>query len=97
MSAERWPFARSPVGPSQLQLWDVKTLGVKILGVLPKYQGNFSVPPADQRARPVPRDKQKKAIECDRGWNGMTTGLVGAFKGCLSLLAAVIGLGFRGC
>ncbi len=28
LSSGRWPFARSPIGPPQPQLWDVKVLGV---------------------------------------------------------------------
>ena len=67
------------------------------MGVLPTYYRNFSVPPADQRARLVLRDYQRKAVECDRSWNGMTTGSVGAFEGYLASLPAVIGPGFRGC
>ena len=34
----RWRFARSPVGPSKHQLWDVKTIGVT-----KRYYGNFQL------------------------------------------------------
>ena len=45
LSAQRYRFARSAMGPSQHQLWDVKTVGVS-----DAYHANFRVPPADQRA-----------------------------------------------
>ena len=67
------------------------------MGVLPTYYRNFSVPPADQRARLVLRDYQRKAVECDRSWNGMTTGSVGAVEGYLASSPPVIGFGFGGC
>ena len=50
LSASRYRFAQSPRGPSQLQLWDVKTIGV-----YESYSRNYHVPPADQRARRVPK------------------------------------------
>ena len=84
-----WPFAQSPVGPSQLQLWDVKTVGV-----LEAYAANFRVPPADQRARGVPADYRRIAVECDQTWNETPAGTVGAFEGYLGTLPPVIGLGF---
>ena len=89
ISAPRWRFARSPVGPSQHQLWDVKTVGVS-----DAHHANFRVPPADQRARGVPGDNQRAAVECDREWNGTLPGSVGAFEGYLASLPPVIGLGF---
>ena len=64
LSASRWRFGRSPVGPSQHQLWDVKDIGASAA-----YHANFRVPPADQRARGVPGDYRRAAVECDRDWN----------------------------
>ena len=52
------------------------------------------MPPADQRARGVPGDNQRAAVECDREWNGALPGSVGAFEGYLASLPPVIGLGF---
>ena len=89
LSAQRWRFARSAMGPSQHQLWDVKTVGAS-----DAYHANFRVPPADQRARGVPGDYRRAAVECDRHWNGTLPGSVGAFEGYLASLPPVIGLGF---
>ena len=89
LSAQRYRFARSAMGPSQHQLWDVKTVGVS-----DAYHANFRVPPADQRARGVPGDYRRAAVECDRDWNGTLPGSVGAFEGYLASLPPVIGLGF---
>ena len=89
LSAQRWRFARSAMGPSQHQLWDVKTVGAS-----DAYHANFRVPPADQRARGVPGDYRRAAVECDRDWNGTLPGSVGAFEGYLASLPPVIGLGF---
>ena len=61
------------------------------------YHANFRVPPADQRARGVPGDYRRAAVECDRDWNGTLPGSVGAFEGYLASLPPVIGLGFGGC
>ena len=58
------------------------------------YHANFRVPPADQRARGVPGDYRRAAVECDRDWNGTLPGSVGAFEGYLASLPPVIGLGF---
>ena len=81
ISAPRWRFARSPVGPSQHQLWDVKTVGVS-----DAHHANFRVPPADQRAQGVPGDYYRRAaVECGRDWNGTLPGSVGAFEGYIAL------------
>ena len=42
LSVARYRFAQSPRGPSQLQLWDVKTIGA-----YESYATNYHVPPAD--------------------------------------------------
>ena len=89
LSARRYRFARSAMGPSQHQLWDVKTVGAS-----EAYHANFRVPPADQRARGVPGDYRRAAVECDRHWNGTLPGTAGAFEGYLASLPPVIGLGF---
>ena len=89
LSAQRYRFARSAMGPSQHQLWDVKTVGAS-----EAYHANFRVPPADQRARGVPGDYRRAAVECDRAWNGTLPGTAGAFEGYLASLPPVIGLGF---
>ena len=78
LSVPRHPFARSPVGPSQHQLYDVKTLGS-----LPIYHRSYRVQPADQRARAVPGECLRSAIECDRTWNGTLPGSVGTFEAYL--------------
>ena len=80
------------MGLSQHQLWDVKTVGVS-----DAHHANFRVPPADQRARGVPGDYRRAAVECDRDWNEtLLPGSVGAFEGYLASLPPVIGLGFGG-
>ena len=61
LSARRYRFARSATGPSQHQLWDVKTVGAS-----EAYHANFRVPPADQRARGVPGDYRRAAVESRR-------------------------------
>jgi hypothetical protein len=91
LSATTWPFAKSPIGPSQTQLWDVKTMGVTDC-----YRGNFRVPPIDQRARNVPSSYATAAAKADRTWNDTPMGEVGAFQGLLASLPPVIGLGFGG-
>ena len=89
LSVARYRFAQSPRGPSQLQLWDVKTIGV-----YESYSTNYLVPPADQRARRVPNDYRRAAVKCDREWNGTPAGATGAFEGYLASLPPVLGLGF---
>lgn len=77
------------MGPSQHQLWDVKTIGVT-----KRYYRNFQVPPADQRARQVPAEYRRAAAKCDSAWNGAPSGSTGAFEGYLASLPPVLGLGF---
>ena len=89
LSVGRWRFARSPVGPSQHQLWDVKTIGVT-----KRYYRNFQVPPADQRARQVPAEYRRAAAKCDSAWNGTASGSTGVFERYLASLPPVLGLGF---
>ena len=89
LSVPRYRFAQSPNGPSQLQLWDVKTIGV-----YGSYATNYHVPPADQRARRVPADYRRAAVKCDSVWNGTPAGVTGAFEGYLASLPPVLGLGF---
>ena len=89
LSVQQYPYAKSPYGPSQLQLWDVKTIGV-----YGSYSTNYHVPPADQRARRVPADYRRAAVKCDSVWNGTPAGVTGAFEGYLASLPPVLGLGF---
>ena len=89
LSVQRYQFAKSPYGPSQLQLWDVKTIGA-----YESYATNYHVPPADQRARRVPADYRRAAVKCDSEWNGTPAGTTGAFEGFLASLPPVLGLGF---
>ena len=91
LSVPRHPFARSPVGPSQHQLYDVKTIGRT-----PTYHRSYRVQPADQRARAVLGEYLRSAIECDQTWNGTLPGSVGTFEAYLRSLPSVIGLGFGG-
>ena len=91
LSVPRHPFARSSVGPSQHQLYDVKTIGRT-----PTYHTPYRVQPADQRARAVPGEYRRSAIQCDRTWNGTPPGTVGTFEAYLNSLPPVIGLGFGG-
>ena len=71
LSVPRHPFARSSVGPSQHQLYDVKTIGRT-----PTYHTPYRAQPADQRARAVPGEYRRSAIQCDRTWNGTPPGTV---------------------
>ena len=62
LSSARWPFAPSPVGPSQFQLWDIKTMGVG-----PKYVGDSSVQPVEKALRSLRGGSEvwaKPKIEC---------------------------------
>ena len=91
LSVPKHPFARSPVGPSQNQLYDVKTIGR-----LPIYHRSYRAQPTDQRARAVPGEYLRSAIQCDQTWNGTQPGAVGTFEAYLRSLPPVIGLGFGG-
>ena len=87
--ARRWPFAASPFGPSQEQIFDVKTIGH-----LGAYGRKFHVPPADQRARTVPTEYRALAVAASRKWCDTAVGDVGPFETFLATLPPVIGLGF---
>ena len=50
----------------------------------------------DQRARAVPGEYLRSAIECEQTWNGRPPGTVGTLEAYLRLLPPVIGLGFGG-
>ena len=91
LSVPRHPTARSPDGPSQHQLYDVKTIGRTS-----KYHTAYRVQPVDQRARAVPGEYLRSAIQCDRTWNETPPGTVGTFEAYLRSLPPVIGLGFGG-
>ena len=76
---------------SQHQLYDVKTIGRT-----PTYHTPYRVQPADQRARAVPGEYRRSAIQCNRTWNGTPPGTAGTFEAYLRSLPPVIGLGFGG-
>ena len=82
---------RSPVGPSQRQLHDAKTIGR-----LPIYHRSYRAQPAGQRARAVPGEYLRSAIQCDQTWKGTPPGTVGTFEAYLRSLPPAIGLGFGG-
>ena len=56
----------------------------------------YRVQPADQRARAVPGEYLRSAIECDRTWNGTLPRSVGTFEAYMRSLPPVIGLSFGG-
>ena len=60
LAAERWQWAQSPSGPSKLQLWDVKTIGMR-----PTYEANNRISPVDQRASRVPPTYRLLAAKAD--------------------------------
>ena len=68
----------------------------KTIGRTPTYHTPYRVQPADQRARAVPGEYRRSAIQCDRTWNGTPPGTVGTFEAYLRSLPPVIGLGFGG-
>ena len=76
---------------SQHQLYDVK-----IIGRTSKYHTPYRVQAVDQRARAVPGEYLRSAIQCDRTWNGTPPGTVGTFEAYLRSLPPVIGLDFGG-
>ena len=87
----------TPVCP--VASWAVTTPALrrqKTLGRLPIYHRSYRVQPADQRARAVPGEYLRSAIECDQTWNGTLPGSVGTFEAYLRSLPSVIGLGFGG-
>jgi hypothetical protein len=63
LAADRWQWAQSPSGPSKLQLWDVKTIGMR-----PTYEANNRISPVDQRASRVPPTYRLLAAKADVKW-----------------------------
>ena len=89
LSVLKYPFARSPEGPSQHHLFDVKTLGALAI-----YHRPYRIQPMDQRAKAVSGEYLRSAIDCDRTWNGTLLGSVRMFEAYMRSLPPVIGLTF---
>ena len=92
LAADRWQWAQSPSGPSKLQLWDVKTMGMR-----PTYEGNYRIRPVDQRASRVPPAYRLLAAKADVKWNRLAPDSGGPFQRYLASLPPVIGLAFGAC
>ena len=92
LAADRWRWAQSPSGPSKLQLWDVKTMGMR-----PTYEANNRISPVDQRASRVPPTYRLLAAKADVKWNRLAPGSDGPFQRYLASLPPVIGLAFGAC
>ena len=89
LAADRWQWAQSPSGPSKLQLWDVKTIGMR-----PTYEANNRISPVDQRASRVPSTYRPLAAKADVKWKRLEPGSGGPFQRYLASLPPVIGLAF---